>query len=434
MSIDFSEIKDWRQFEDLICDLLEKEGFYIEQRAGIGSDEGRDILSVGYFANSLERIERRYLVSCKYWKKAVPESKVTDIRDKMRQHKAQGFLLAAMKITSGLQKKLDGMKGEELIVYWIRRDIENLLRKHKDVFRKHLPSSFEKCFGVKGLIPEIELILFFNKKYRRNPTRDELISWRKDTVNHGITDIRTIEQILDDQVILESLNRLYGNLLNRSVDPVGHLTFGYILHTLKREAAEKVIEINIKNSDEYLSKTRVDYYPKGLPNAEIHFNGIPPQEFYGWRPYHVAYAKGVLRVMSDSFPPYVELESNRSEEFRIQWSLGRLVQNKNRVAVEVTRDDFFQFFILVVGSDDRQYFVQYRFEDGEPQKIKDNGVDYAQYFVGGTFALNGPNFVTLERNFSQDLSQLYDVMAVAVAGLFFGVKGKAKIARILLAE
>jgi len=434
MLIDFSEIKDWRQFEDLVCDLLEKEGFYIEERSGIGPDEGRDILVLGYFANSLERMERRYLVSCKHWNRPVPESEVTDISDKMKQHKAQGFLLVAFDITSGLQKKLDGMKGERPVVYWLRRDIENLLIKNKDVFRKHLPSSFERFFGVQGLIPEAELIMLFNKKYGRNPTLEELVSWRKDTVNYGLADIGTIEEILNDQVTIDTLNQLYKRFLNRTVDPVGHLTWGYILHSSRTEDAEKVVELNIKNSDEYLSKARVIYLPRGLPRAEIHFDGIPAQGFYGWRPYHGFYAKGILRVIPDPFRPYIELDSEKNEEFRIQWSLGRIIPSKNTVAVDITRDNFFQLFILVIGSDNKQYFVQYRFEDGEPKKVKGSGIEYAQYFVGSALALNKPKYETLERNFSQDLTDLYQVRAIALIGLFFGVKGKARISRILLAE
>lgn len=209
MPIDFSEIKHWRQFEDLVCDLLEKEDFYIVERAGIGSDEGRDIIAIAYFTNSFERLERRYLISCKHWKKPVPESKVRDIKDKMIQHKAKGFLLATWDITSGLQRKLDGMKSEDPINYWLKRDIENLLIRYRDVFKKHLPKSYEGFFGVEGLIPEAELIALFNRKYGLIPTPDELMSWRKDTVNYGLSNTHEIEAILNDREVLDELNKLY---------------------------------------------------------------------------------------------------------------------------------------------------------------------------------------------------------------------------------
>ena len=435
MLIDFSEIKDWRQFEDLVCDLLEKEGFLIEERAGRGADEGRDIVAVGRFENVLERFSRRYLVQCKSWKKAVSETEVPNVIDKMKQHGADSFLLVAHDIKSGLQHKLDGLKGEAVSVkYWLRRDVENLLIRYKDVFKKHLPSSFERFFAVEGLIPEAELITLFNKKYGRYPRPDELFSWRKDTVFYRIVDIKEIEKILEDNNTLDMLNSLYREHLGRTVDPVGHLTWGYLLFNHPTEETKRSVEFHIKNSDEYMLRARIVYRPTGLPKTEIHYRGLLPQRFYGWRPYHVAYAKGILRVFPDSFPPYIELESTENQEFRIEWSLGRSLLNKNTIAMDVAHDDFFQVFIFVVGRNNRPYYIQYIFDEGEAKRVNDTGVGYAQYFVGREFALNAKMPKTLERNFSQDLMGLYQTEVGVLLSLHFGVKGKARISKILLAE
>lgn len=435
MLIDFSEIEDWRRFEDLICDLLEKEGFYIEERAGRGGpDQGRDILVIAYLTNSLERIERKYLVSCKYWNKPVPESEVTDIRDKMIQHNAQGFLLASLDITTPLQEKLDGMKKEIPVRYWIKRDIEKLLIEHKDVFRKYLPLSFERYFGVEGLISESALIMLFNKRYERNPRRDELISWRNDTVNYGITDIGVIEKVLDDKAIVETLNLLYKEHLNRGIDPAGHLTWGYRLYKDPTERTKKSIELNIKNSDEYMARTQILYWPNWLPKAEIQFRSLIFQRFFGWCPYHIAYSKGILRTFPDSLPPYIELESPENQEFRIEWSYGRKLLNKNTIAMDVAHNGLFQVFIFVVATNNRPYYIQYVFDEGETKTVNDSGVDYGQYFVGREFSLNADMPKTLERNFNKDLMELFQTEVGVLISLYFGVKGKAKISRILLAE
>lgn len=436
MLIDFSEIKDWRQFEDLVCDLLEKEGFLIEERAGRGADEGRDIVAVGRFENVLERFSRRYLVQCKSWKKAVSETEVPNVIDKMKQHGADSFLLVAHDIKSGLQHKLDGLKGEAVSVkYWLRRDVENLLIRYKDVFKKHLPSSFERFFAVEGLIPEAELITLFNKKYGRYPRSDELFSWRKDTAVYGITDIKEIEKVLSDKSTRELLNSLYRKHLDREVDPVGHLTWGYLFYKQPNDKTKQTIEWHIRNSDEYIRRARILYLPSGLPKTEIYFQGLLPQRFYGWRPYHVAYAKGILRVFPDSFPPCIELESTENQEFRIEWSLERHLLNKNTIAMDVAHDGLFQVFIFVVGANNRRYYIQYTFDEGEPKGVtKDSGVSYAQYFVGRSFALNAKMPKTLERNLGQDLMGVYKTSVSAVISLYFGVKGKAKISRILLAE
>jgi hypothetical protein len=435
MLIDFSEIKDWRQFEDLVCDLLEKEGFLIEERSGRGADEGRDIIAVGRFENPLERFERRYLVQCKSWKEPISEAEVPNVIDKMKQHNADSFLLVAYDIRSGLQHKLDGLKREGISIrYWLKRDIEKRLIEYNDIFKKHLPSSFERFFSVEGLISEAELIKLFNKKYGRNPRLDELIPWRKDTVNYGITDISVIEKVLNDKNTLESLNSLYSEHLGREVDPVGHLTWGYLLFNNATEETKKSIEFHIKNSDEYMGRTRILYWPNWLPKAEIQFHSLIPQRFFGWRPYHVAYTKGILRTFPDSLPPYIELESTENQEFRIEWSYGRNLLNKNTIAMDVAHNGFFQVFIFVVATNNRPYYIQYIFDEGEARAVNDTGVGYAQYFVGREFPLDAPIPKTLERNFSKDLMGLYKTEVGVLISLHFGVKGKARISRILLAE
>ncbi len=433
MPIDFSEIENWRQFEDLVCDLLEKEGFHIEERAGIGPDEGRDILAVGYFTNSLERMERRYLVSCKHWKGPVPESEVTDIKDKMIQHEANGYLLVTYDIRSGLQHKIDGLKRELTIKYWLKRDIENLLIIHKDVFKKHLPKSYTQFFGLEGLIPESELIELFNKKYGRNPNTDELISWRKDTLNYSLTNLHEIEAILDDKDVLDSLNEMYEKLLARKVDPMGHLTWGYLLHVSKTEETKKEIEYNIRHLVEFLNRARLIYTAHGLPRTEIHFESIT-QSFFQWRPYHILWSKGILRVDPKAFPPYIEMESPQDNVFAIQWSLGIQLLNKKVIVLDVSRDNFFEVFLLVRANDGKPYFIKYGYSAGQPKKVRDAGIDYAEFFLGAEFALNAHPPQTLETNFENDLNKLYNVKVSSVLSLHFRVRGKAKISRILLAE
>lgn len=433
--IDYSEIKDWRKFEDLVCDLLVEEGFRIVERSGRGADEGRDIIAMQRFEGPLEKLERRYLVQCKGWKEAVSEKKVQDITDKMKQHNAEDFLLVAYDIKSALQHKLDGLKNHGINAnYWLKRDIENLLIKYKDVFKKHLPSSYERFFAVEGLIPEAELITLFHKKYGCYPRPEELFYWRKDTVDYRIVDIKEIDRILEDSNTLDVLNSLYREHLGRTVDPVGHLHWGYLLFNRITEKTRRLVEFNIKNSDEYLGRAMIVYMPTGLPKAEIHFQGLLPQRFYGWRPYHIAYARGILRVFPDSFPPCIELESTEDQEFRIEWSLGRNLLNKNTIAVDVAHDGLFQLFIFVVATNNRPYYIQYIFDEGEAKRVNDTGVGYAQYFVGKDFGLNAETPKTLERNFSKDLMGLYQTEVGVLVSLYFGVKGKAKISRILLAE
>jgi hypothetical protein len=70
-----------------------------------------------------------------------------------------------------------------------------------------------------------------------------------------------------------------------------------------------------------------------------------------------------------------------------------------------------------------------------PQAIGEGSkVTYVQYFVGRNFPLDEVVPKTLERNINQDLKDLCATTVASVVSIMFGVKGRAKVARIYLTK
>ena len=85
------------------------------------------------------------------------------------------------------------------------------------------------------------------------------------------------------------------------------------------------------------------------------------------------------------------------------------------------------------GDDGCLAYLQYIFDDGE-KTVEDSGMTYAKHFVGKDFPLVDVVPKILERNMNQDLMELCQTTVSSIVSIMFGVKGKAKIARIYLTE
>ena len=86
MQLDFSEIQDWQQFEDLALayfELVKNEENNISEvfiePSGIGSDGGRDILLTLTVNDSLITFKRKWVIQCKFYNSAVTKDKLSDI-------------------------------------------------------------------------------------------------------------------------------------------------------------------------------------------------------------------------------------------------------------------------------------------------------------------------------------------------------------------
>jgi hypothetical protein len=103
MKIDLNEIKDWREFEDLIADFFRKQylkednsiiSVFVEP-SGKGADGGRDLLVTLKFNDSIVEFQRKWVVQSKFYDKTVAKSHVSDVNipTLIHEYGADGYIL-----------------------------------------------------------------------------------------------------------------------------------------------------------------------------------------------------------------------------------------------------------------------------------------------------------------------------------------------------
>jgi hypothetical protein len=93
--IDFSEIGDDETWELFARDFFTELGFVIDTEPGRGADQGKDLIVSEQLGGRLASEKFTWLVSCKYFTvsgRAVGQDKEENIRDRLDQHSADGFI------------------------------------------------------------------------------------------------------------------------------------------------------------------------------------------------------------------------------------------------------------------------------------------------------------------------------------------------------
>jgi len=132
------------KFEELICELLGREAEVVRVRKSgptRQADAGRDLLidwviSPSRQSDLSEPATKRVIGQCKAMRDTVGKSKVRDIVDTVEGHDGQGFFLAvASEASSGLVEYLDRIARSRhwFVDWWTRIEIEERLRRHKDI-------------------------------------------------------------------------------------------------------------------------------------------------------------------------------------------------------------------------------------------------------------------------------------------------------------
>lgn len=130
---------------DFISEIL---GFKIISQPNRGADEGKDILVEEIQYGTLSESRVRWLVSCKHLAhsgKSVSESDEQNISDRVRQHKADGFLGFYSTIpSSGLGKRLEAFESDFKVRVFDGRKIESCLldSRNEVLLKRYFPKSF----------------------------------------------------------------------------------------------------------------------------------------------------------------------------------------------------------------------------------------------------------------------------------------------------
>lgn len=117
MKIDFKEIGNWEEFEDLTAEYFRqvkaRDNNIIDVRVeptGNGSDSGRDILVTFRVNDSVQTFKRIWVVQCKFVSNIVKEKELATINipGKIHQYGADGFLLVVKnRIHSNISKMIE---------------------------------------------------------------------------------------------------------------------------------------------------------------------------------------------------------------------------------------------------------------------------------------------------------------------------------------
>src|SRR4051812_19575159 len=120
--LDFAEISNWRDFEDLVADYFQEvqkeEQNIIEVRVqptGVGSDGGRDILVTFRITDSIIPFERRWVIQCKFYKTAVSKNRLSTINipTLIHEYGADGYLLVCKgDVTSKVSEMFENLERE----------------------------------------------------------------------------------------------------------------------------------------------------------------------------------------------------------------------------------------------------------------------------------------------------------------------------------
>ena len=163
--LDFKELlaaqgnsQQGEDFEGLVRELGKRLGLNPEW-SGRGADQGRDLYFTEKLRGVLGTAEFRWLVSCKDLARSgrsVAESDVGAVIDKVRQHGADGFLLATTTIaSSGLKALLEGVaaNGGVKTAVWDRHELENMLVRanNSDLLKRFLPQSYSELQRLSSL-------------------------------------------------------------------------------------------------------------------------------------------------------------------------------------------------------------------------------------------------------------------------------------------
>ena len=126
MTLDFREISDGQQFEELVAayfeDLKNEKNpdivDVVVKPSGIGTDGGRDILVTFQLSDSLVTFKRVWVVQCKFHNENVSPAKLVDVNipTLLHSYNACGYLLVCKKgPTSKLTDMFERLGHRELL-------------------------------------------------------------------------------------------------------------------------------------------------------------------------------------------------------------------------------------------------------------------------------------------------------------------------------
>lgn len=155
-TLDFGEIADWRQFENLITAYfreVEKEKNIVDIQvdpSGVGPDGGRDILITFEMTDSIVPFTRKWVVQCKFYDRVISKADLVTINipSLIHEYGADGYLLICKgDVSSTVTGMFENLRRECRLGYsymiWTGDQLKNMLRVKVSLFPAYFPEYHE---------------------------------------------------------------------------------------------------------------------------------------------------------------------------------------------------------------------------------------------------------------------------------------------------
>jgi hypothetical protein len=155
--IDFDEISDWREFEELVADyfrVIREETTSITdvqvRPTGVGSDGGRDILVSFRLTDYIDQFERRWVVQCKFHQGAITKARLASVNipTLIHEYGADGYLLICKgDVTAKVSEMFENLQRECRFGYsyrfWTGDEFKSKLLTKISLIQRYFPEYYE---------------------------------------------------------------------------------------------------------------------------------------------------------------------------------------------------------------------------------------------------------------------------------------------------
>jgi hypothetical protein len=164
MTLEFNEISDDQQFEELVTSYFEEikkekqdDVVNIEVKPpGMGTDGGKDILVTFQVSDSVSTFSRKWVVQCKFHNSNISTDRIADVNipTLLYSYGASGYLLICKnRPTSKLSELFERLEKEcrlgNKYIIWSGEQFKRLLLVKESLLQQYFPKYFEYLMSKK---------------------------------------------------------------------------------------------------------------------------------------------------------------------------------------------------------------------------------------------------------------------------------------------
>lgn len=156
MKLEFDEIKDWQEFEDMIAEYFRQiksdDNNVIDvavEPTGNGSDGGRDILVTFKVNDSINSFKRKWVIQCKFHTGILKEKEMATINipGKIHEYGADGFLLVVKdRVHANISKMFENFKKNCKFYYnydiWTGNNLKTRIQEKDKLMKQYFPNYY----------------------------------------------------------------------------------------------------------------------------------------------------------------------------------------------------------------------------------------------------------------------------------------------------